>query len=154
MHITIIGAGVIGLSTAYYLHEAGHEVTIIDKGDGKNNCSFGNAGYISPSHFIPLASPGIVAQGLKWMLSSTSPFYIEPRINASLIKWGWKFYTKANEKTVSKNAPHLNNILQLSRNLMIDLDHANGHGFELEKKGCLMLYKTQETASHEATLAN
>ena len=154
MHITIIGAGVIGLSTAYYLHEAGHEVTIIDKGDGKNNCSFGNAGYISPSHFIPLASPGIVAQGLKWMLSSTSPFYIKPRINASLIKWGWKFYTKANEKTVSKNAPHLNNILQLSRNLMIDLDHANGHGFELEKKGCLMLYKTQETASHEATLAN
>ena len=91
MQITIIGAGVIGLTTAYYLQKEGHEVTIIDRGNGSNNCSFGNAGYISPSHFIPLASPGIVAQGLKWMLSSTSPFYIKPRLDTSLIKWGWKF---------------------------------------------------------------
>ena len=86
MQITIIGAGVIGLTTAYHLQKEGHAVTIIDRGDGSNNCSFGNAGYISPSHFIPLASRGIVAQGLKWMLSSTSPFYIKPRLDTSLIK--------------------------------------------------------------------
>ena len=66
------------MTTAYYLTKAGHEVTIIEKSDGTNNCSFGNAGYISPSHFIPLASPGIVAQGLKWMLSSSSPFTSNP----------------------------------------------------------------------------
>lgn len=102
MHITIIGAGVIGMTTAYYLTKAGHEVTIIEKSDGTNNCSFGNAGYISPSHFIPLASPGIVAQGLKWMLSSSSPFYIKPRLNTSLIKWGLKFYSNANEKLLRK----------------------------------------------------
>jgi D-amino-acid dehydrogenase len=154
MQITIIGAGVIGLTTAYYLRKEGHEVTILDRGDGSNNCSFGNAGYISPSHFIPLASPGIVAQGLKWMLSSTSPFYIKPRLNSSLIKWGLKFYANANEKMVAQNAPHLNNILQLSRNLMVDLDKELDHGFQLETKGCLMLYKSAETGHHEAELAH
>lgn len=154
MHITIIGAGIIGLTSAYYLSKEGHEVTIVDSGDGSNNCSFGNAGYISPSHFMPLASPGIVAQGLKWMLSSSSPFYIKPRLNTSLIKWGLKFYSNANEKTVARNAPHLNNILQLSRNLMIDLDSALNHKFELETKGCFMLYKTEKTRLHEADLAH
>ncbi len=154
MHITIIGAGVIGLTVAYYLRKEGHEVTIIDRGNGTNNCSFGNAGYISPSHFIPLASPGIVAQGLKWMLSSTSPFYIKPRLNTSLVKWGLKFYANANEKTVAQNAPHLNNILQLSRNLIVDLDQELDHGFQLETKGCFMLYKSAETGHHEAELAH
>ncbi|MBK9733947.1 MAG: FAD-dependent oxidoreductase [Saprospiraceae bacterium] len=153
MNITIIGSGVIGLSTAFYLSKEGHDITIVDRGDGTNNCSFGNAGYISPSHFIPLASPGIVAQGLKWMLSSTSPFYIKPRLDASLIKWGLKFYTKANEKTVRKNAPHLNNILQLSRSLMIDMNHDLDNGFQLETKGCLMLYRKASTGHHEAVLA-
>jgi len=153
MQITIIGAGVIGLTTSYYLRKEGHEVTIIDRGNGTNNCSFGNAGYISPSHFIPLASPGIVAQGLKWMLSSTSPFYIKPRLNSSLVKWGLKFYANANEKTVARNAPHLNNILQLSRNLMVDLDRELNHGFQLETRGCLMLYKNEKTCHHEAELA-
>ena len=154
MQITIIGAGVIGLTTAYYLRKEGHEVTILDRGNGTDNCSFGNAGYISPSHFIPLASPGIVAQGMRWMLSASSPFYIKPRLNTSLIKWGLKFYASANEKTVTKNAPHLNNILQLSRNLMIDLDRELNHGFQLETKGCLMLYKSAITGHHEAELAH
>ncbi len=154
MQITIIGAGIIGLTSAYYLIKEGHEVTIIEKNEGTDNCSFGNAGYISPSHFIPLASPGIVAQGLKWMLSSSSPFYIKPRLDTSLVRWGLKFYTKANENTVAQNAPHLNNILQLSRNLMIDLDLELNHGFQLETKGCLMLYKTEKTGHHEAELAH
>ncbi|MDQ3551995.1 MAG: FAD-dependent oxidoreductase, partial [Bacteroidota bacterium] len=68
MNIVIIGGGIIGLSSAYYLQKQGYQITIIDKGDITNGCSFGNAGYVSPSHFIPLASPGIVAKGLKWML--------------------------------------------------------------------------------------
>lgn len=153
MKITIIGAGVIGMSCAYFLQKAGHDITIIDKGDHTNNCSFGNAGYISPSHFIPLASPGIVAQGLKWMLSDSSPFYIKPRFDTSLFKWGISFYKNANAKTVEKNAPHLNNLLQLSRQLMIDMDNDLGNGFQLEQKGCFMLYKNETTGHHEAELA-
>ena len=86
-NVTIIGGGVIGLCSAFYLQKEGYEVTVIEKGDITDGTSFGNAGYVSPSHFVPLASPGIVAQGLRWMLSSTSPFYIKPRLNIDLIKW-------------------------------------------------------------------
>jgi D-amino-acid dehydrogenase len=121
MKVTIIGAGIIGLCTAYYLRKDGHEVTVIERNDITDGCSFGNMGYISPSHFIPLASPGIIRQGLKWMTSSSSPFYIKPRLNWELIRWGIAFWKKANAKTVEKNAPHLNNLLQLSRHLMNDL---------------------------------
>ncbi|MFM2145646.1 MAG: hypothetical protein RL732_482, partial [Bacteroidota bacterium] len=65
----VIGGGVIGLSTAYYLRKSGWNVTVVDQSDFLNNCSYGNAGYVCPSHFIPLASPGIVQQGLRWMLN-------------------------------------------------------------------------------------
>ncbi len=62
-HIGIIGGGIIGLSSAYYLVKSGHKVTIIDKGDLTDGCSFGNAGMIVPSHFIPLAGTGNDQQG-------------------------------------------------------------------------------------------
>src|SRR5438045_8638031 len=87
MKITIVGGGVIGLCCAYYLNKEGYEVTVIDRNNITDGCSFGNMGYISPSHFIPLASPVIIRQGLKWMLSSSSPFYIQPRLNLDLIRW-------------------------------------------------------------------
>ncbi len=100
--VTIIGGGVIGLCSAYYLTKAGYNVRLIDRGDIHAGTSFGNAGYISPSHFVPLASPGIVAKGLQWMLSSTSPFYIKPRLDWDLIRWGFTFWRNATEKSCLK----------------------------------------------------
>src|SRR5579862_4408410 len=113
--VTIVGGGVIGLCCAYYLQKTGLDVTVIERGDITTGTSFGNAGYVSPSHFIPLASPGIIAKGLQWMLSASSPFYIKPRLNADLIRWGLQFWKSANEKRMLRNIPHLHNILQLSR---------------------------------------
>ena len=55
MQITIVGGGVIGLFSAWHLAKAGHEVSVVDKGDFSDNCSFGNAGMVTPSHFVPLA---------------------------------------------------------------------------------------------------
>lgn len=153
MHVVIIGAGVIGQTTAYYLRKEGIDVTIIEKTDGCNNCSYGNAGYISPSHFVPLASPGIIAQGLKWMLDSASPFYIKPRWDVSLFKWGYQFYKNANSRVAPQNIPHLHNLLQLSRRLTDELNLDLNGSFGLEQKGCLMLYNSKHTAQHERELA-
>jgi D-amino-acid dehydrogenase len=153
-NITIIGGGVIGLCSAYYLQKEGYAVTIIEQGDIKDGCSFGNMGYISPSHFVPLATPGIIAQGLKWMLSSTSPFYIKPRLNIDLMQWGYHFWKSSTAATVEKNSPHLNNILQLSRALTIELRDDIGDTFEMETKGCLMMCKQQKTLHHEFHLAD
>lgn len=150
--VTIVGGGVIGLCCAYYLQKEGHEVTVIERGDLTDGTSFGNAGYVSPSHFIPLASPGIVAQGLRWMLSSTSPFYIKPRLNADLIKWGYTFWRSATEQKVKEAAPHLNNILQLSRELTTEMKNELGNTFRMEEIGCFLLYKTEKTEKHEIHL--
>jgi D-amino-acid dehydrogenase len=152
--ITIIGGGIIGLCTAYYLNKEGYKVNIIERGDLTDGCSFGNMGYISPSHFVPLASPGIISQGLKWMLSSTSPFYIKPRLNADLIRWGYHFWKSSTAEMVQKSGPHLNDILQMSRALMFDLKNDIGDTFEMEDKGCLMLCKQQKTLDHEFHLAD
>ena len=83
----VVGGGIIGLSSAYYLQQSGWDVTVLEKGDFSDNCSYGNAGYVCPSHFVPLATPGIVTQGLKWMWNSRSPFYVEPRLNSALISF-------------------------------------------------------------------
>ncbi len=154
MKVCIIGGGVIGLCSAYYLQKDGHEITVIERGDITDGCSFGNMGYMSPSHFIPLASPGIIAEGLKHMLSSSSPFYIKPRLNWALMQWGYHFWKNSNAKNVAKNAPHLNAILQLSRQLICEMRNEIGDVFDMEEKGCLMLCKQQKALDHEFHLAD
>jgi len=151
--ITVIGAGVIGLSCAYYLNKEGYEVTVIDRGEITEGTSFGNAGYVSPSHFIPLASPYIVYKALKWMLNDSSPFYIKPRLNKDLLRWGMAFWKSASLKTMQRNIQPLNEILMLSRELMNPLKADLGNHFRMEEKGCFMLYKTNATARQEQALA-
>jgi D-amino-acid dehydrogenase len=153
MHVTIIGGGIIGLSSAYYLKKAGHEVTVIDKYDITDGCSFGNMGYISPSHFIPIATPGIIKQGLRWMTSSSSPFYIKPRLSLELLRWGVAFWRHSTAQNVTKNVPHLNNLLQLSRHLMNELKNELPGSFDMIEKGCWMLYRSAKTGDHEKYLA-
>lgn len=150
----IVGGGIIGLTSAYFLQKSGHEVTVVERGDITDGCSFGNMGYVSPSHFIPLASPGIISEGLKHMLSSSSPFYIKPRLDLDLMKWAWHFYKNSTASKVKTSVPHLNNILQLSRRLINDLKQDLPPVFDLEEKGCLMMCKQQKTLDHEFHLAD
>ena len=92
-HILIIGSGVVGLCTGYYCAQRGHRVTVLERGpETRDGCSFGNAGMIVPSHFVPLAAPGMVALGLKWMWNPESPFYIKPRLDFDLFDWAFKFW--------------------------------------------------------------
>ena len=153
-NITIIGGGIIGLCSAYYLQKEGYAVTVIDRGDITDGCSFGNMGYMSPSHFVPLASPGIIAEGVKHMFKSSSPFYIKPRLDADLMQWGYYFWKSSNAKTVEKNSPSLNNILQLSRHLINDMRNEIGDVFDMQEIGCLMMCKEAKTLEHEFHLAN
>ena len=153
-NITIIGGGIIGLNCAYYLQKEGYAVTVIERGDITNGCSFGNMGYFSPSHFIPLASPGIIAEGLRYMLRSSSSFYIKPRLSLPLMQWAYHFWKNSNASTVAKHAPHLNNILQLSRHLINDIRDEIGNSFLMEGKGCLMMCREEKTLDHEFHLAD
>ncbi len=152
--IVIVGGGIIGLFTAYYLSEEGFEVTILEKGDMSNSCSIGNAGMIVPSHIVPLASPGMIGKGLKWMLSSTSPFYIHPKLDARLVQWCLLFYKAATKKHVEYSIPYLKNLSLLSKSLYLDLAAQHQpNNLGLEEKGLLMLYRTEEAAHEEKEFA-
>jgi D-amino-acid dehydrogenase len=152
--ILIIGGGVIGLCTAYYAALRGHSVTVIERGKADHGgCSFGNAGMIVPSHFVPLAAPGMVAMGLKWMWNPRSPFYIKPRLSAELISWGLKFNQAATKKHVEQSSPLLRDMNFASRALYEQLADVLGNDFLLEKRGLLMLCKTRKTLDEESHLA-
>lgn len=148
--VTILGAGVIGLCTALHCARRGMGVTIVERKPRlRDGCSFGNAGMIVPSHFIPLAAPGMVKLGLKWMWNPESPFYIKPRLDADLIGWGMKFWKAATKARVDAAAPVLRDLSLLSRQCFEEI----GLDFGLVKKGLLMLCKKQQTLDEEAHMA-
>ena len=153
--IIIIGGGIIGLCAAYYLQKEGHEVTVIDKSDLSNGASFVNAGYITPSHIIPLAAPGMIFKGIKWMFNSSSPFYMKPRFDIDFFKWLWYFHSASTQEKVAKAIPVIKDINLLSRDLFESIKASGDLGdFHLERKGLLMLYKTDVAAEEEMKVAD
>jgi len=151
--VLIIGGGIVGLTSAYYLQKKGYEVTVLDKGDIIDNCSFGNAGMIVPSHFVPLAAPGMIKQGIRWMFDSKSPFYVRPSLNGNLINWGLKFMKHATAKHVSQSAAPLRDLSLLSKKLYEGLAKEPDFDFELTNNGILAFYKTEKAGEEEAHLA-
>ena len=152
--ILIIGGGVIGLSAAYYAARKGHEVTVLDRGSAaRDGCSFGNAGMIVPSHFVPLAAPGMVALGLKWMWNPESPFYIQPRFDWDLWNWAFKFWRAATPAHVARSAPVLRDLNFASRACFEELAALPGIDFGLVTRGLLMLCRTQHGLDDEAKFA-
>ena len=151
--VVIVGGGIVGLWCAWHLQQAGRQVTIIDKGIYEDGCSFGNAGMIVPSHFIPMASPGIIATGIRWMFKKDSPFYIRPRLNLELAQWLFLFYRSASRKHVEESAELLRDMHQDSRELYRQLNQTPGFQFEFQQKGILMLYKSQGAEKDELETA-
>ncbi len=148
--IIVIGGGIVGLCCAYYLQKNGNSVIILDKSDMSGGASYVNAGYLTPSHIIPLASPGMIAQGIKYMFNSSSPFYIKPRIDMDFIRWIWDFNRSSSIAHVEKAIPIIKDINLLSKELYSEL-HASGDlgDFHFEKKGLLMLFKSIRLGNHE-----
>ncbi len=153
-NVLILGAGAIGLSCALHCVRKGHHVTVIERnGAQRDGCSFGNAGMIVPSHFVPLAAPGMVALGLKWMWNPESPFYIKPRWDGELFDWAYKFWRAANAEHVRRSAPLLRDLSFASRVLFEEFAAQAENEIELVTRGLLMLCKTQHALDDEAKFA-
>ncbi len=150
--VVILGGGVIGLCSAYYALRRGFAVTIVEReAAGGDNCSMGNAGMVVPSHFIPLAAPGMIAKGLRWMFNRESPFYVRPRASLSLMRWGWLFHRHATVCHVAATAELLRDLNLESRRLFVEL--AGEEDFGLATHGLLMLCKTAKGLEEEAMVA-
>src|SRR5512137_182334 len=152
--VAIIGGGVIGLATAYYCARRGWAVTLVDRNSAlRDGCSFENAGMLVTSHFAPLAAPGMVAQGLKWMWNPASPFYVKPRLSLDLIDWGVKFWRAATPEHVRRAAPLLRDLSIASHRAFEELAALPGSDFGLVRKGLLMLCNTPHGLDEEARTA-
>lgn len=151
--IHIIGGGVVGLCSAYFLNAEGVEVTIIDKSDLSDGASHGNAGMIVPSHFVPLASPGVIAQGIKWMFDSKSPFYIKPRLSIELAQWMWTFYKSCSRANVNRAVPILFDFHKESQQIYKTFSAMPELSFCFEEKGLLVLYNTAHQEKKELEIA-
>jgi D-amino-acid dehydrogenase len=152
--VVIIGGGVIGLCAAHYALQTGHDVTILERGAlGHDCCSLGNAGMVVPSHFIPLAAPGMIAYGLRQLGNPESPFALRPRLSTDLLRWGWEFWRASTPARVERAAPLLRDLNLMSRTLFEEMEDAADNEFGLVKRGLLELCKSEERLHEEAKVA-
>lgn len=152
--VLVVGGGVVGLCTAYYASRRGLRVTVVERGaPGDPSCSFGNAGMIVPSHIVPMAAPGMMAAGLRYLLDSESPFYVRPRPSLDLLLWGIRFWRAASPGQVARAAPVLRDLHLRSRALFEELEVALG-GIGLALRGLLSLCRTEHGLDEEVRAAD
>jgi D-amino-acid dehydrogenase len=142
--ILVIGGGAVGICCAYYLSVLGKSVAVVEKNDIGSGSSYGNAGLIVPSYGIPLAAPGAITQGLKWMFKPESPFYIKPRLDRELLSWLWKFRGACTLHHVRRSIPVLRDLNLASLNLFEELADTEGMDFFLIRNGTLELFNTSK----------
>ena len=147
--VLVIGGGVIGVCSAYYLAQKGLKVALIEKGEIASGCSYGNGGLIVPSHAMPLASPGALGNGLRWMLDSQSPFYIKPRLDMALIRWLIAFAWASRPSNMLRSLPILRDLSFAGRSLYDELAQTAGFDFGFGGKGSLLVWLSHAALEHE-----
>lgn len=152
-HIVVIGGGAIGVCTAYFLWKTGHQVTILEKHDIGQACSYGNSGLIVPSHFVPLACPELRNKVFEWLFNARSPFYIPLRMELPLLHWLWHFYFSSNQRHVNRSIVLLRDLNLLSKALFHEIFEEQLIHFPLDEKGVLVLFNSDQYGEWEYRLA-
>ena len=141
MRIAVLGAGVIGVATAWYLRQAGHEVQVVDRREGPAlETSFANGGQISADHAAPWAKPGVPLQALKWMLHEDSPLLFRLRADPAQWRWGLAFLRNCTAERFSRNSSRLRALGNYSREQLRALRKAAGLHYDEVTRGILTLY--------------
>lgn len=152
-HAVIVGGGVVGLWVALRCLARGLEVTVVERdGPERRSCSFGNAGMIVPSHFVPLAAPGAVRQALAWMADPASPLYVRPRADPAFLAWAWRFARSATRSHVERAAPLLRDLALASRAHYVSLADS-GVDIGLVRQGLVIACATTHAFHEEEATA-
>lgn len=142
--VLVIGSGVVGISSAYWLTERGRKVTVIDKSEVCSGSSYGNGGLVVPSHSVPLAAPGVLSKGIRWMFDPESPFFIKLRFDRDLLSWLWKFSRACKQRYVRKAMPVLAQFHLESLRLFEELASLEDLSFGFKKQGVLSVFKSEK----------
>jgi D-amino-acid dehydrogenase len=144
----VIGGGVVGAASAYFLSRDGWQVTIVDQGPFGRACSHGNCGYVCPSHVLPLAVPGAVRGALKALLSPNSPFTIRPRFAPALWSWLLSFARRCNQTDMLSAGAAIQALLRSSRALYPEILEREHMDCEWETRGLLFVFQTAAAMNH------
>jgi D-amino-acid dehydrogenase len=144
MRVIVLGSGVVGVSTAYYLAKAGHEVTVIDRQPGAAlETSFANAGQISPGYASPWAAPGIPLKAAKWLFQRHAPLAIRPDGSLFQLAWMWEMFKNCDADRYAVNKERMVRLAEYSRDCMRALRNEIGIDYEGRQQGTLQLFRTQ-----------
>lgn len=149
MKVLILGAGVIGVTSAYYLAKAGHEVTVLDRQQGVGlETSFANAGELSYGYASPWAGPGIPVKAIKWLLMTDGPLVLRPKLDPQMWIWGLKLLANCTEAAYARNKGRMVRLAEYSREAMIALRAETGIAYDGREQGTLQLFRTQKQLDH------
>ena len=144
MKVAVLGAGVVGVTSAYYLAKAGHEVTVIDRQPGAAlETSHANAGEISPGYASPWAAPGIPMKAVKWLLMDHPPLILRPKLDPAMIGWLLAMLRNCTPARYARNKARMVRLAEYSRDRLIDLRAETGIRYDERMRGTLQLFRTQ-----------
>lgn len=145
MKIIVLGSGVIGTTSAYYLARAGHEVTVIDRQPAAGlETSFANAGEVSPGYSAPWAGPGVPMKAVKWLLMQHSPLVVRPAFDPEMWRWMFQMLANCNQKSYEINKGRMVRLAEYSRDCLVDLRADTGIAYDERTQGTLQLFRTQK----------
>ena len=145
MKVVVLGAGVIGVTAAWYLREAGHDVQVLERREGPGlETSFANGGQISADHAAPWARPGVPLQALKWMLREDAPLLFRLRADPAQWRWGLQFLRNCTSERFRHNAAQLQRLGRYSREQLQALRKATGLQYDEVSRGILVLYTGEQ----------
>jgi D-amino-acid dehydrogenase len=143
--IIVLGSGVIGTTTAYYLAKAGHEVTVVDRQPQAGlETSFANAGEVSPGYAAPWAGPGIPVKAVKWLLMQHSPLVVRPALDPQMWRWLVQMLANCTTRAYEINKGRMVRLAEYSRDCMIELRADTGIAYDQRMQGTLQLFRTQK----------
>ncbi|EHH68783.1 D-amino acid dehydrogenase [Gluconobacter morbifer] len=149
MKVIILGAGVIGVTTAWYLAQEGHEVEVIDRQPGVGlETSFANAGQVSPGYSTPWAMPGLPLKVAKWMMEKHSPLVVRPRLDAAMFRFMGELLLNCTEKSYDINKSRMLRIAEYARECLDKLRADTGIVYDGNQKGLIQLFRTDAQVEH------
>ena len=144
MKVLVLGAGVIGTTAAYYLAQAGHEVTLVERREGPGlETSFANAGEVSPGYSAPWAGPGVPLKAVKWLLMQHRPLVIRPHLDLSMVRWCLSMLRNCTAARYEINKSRMVRVAQYSRDVLRQLRADTGIRYDERMQGTLQLFRTQ-----------
>jgi len=152
MRVIVLGAGVVGVTSAYYLAEAGHDVVLLDRQPGPAmETSFANAGEISPGYASPWAAPGIPVKALRWLLMKHAPLILQPRFDMAMLRWVMAMLRNCTAERYALNKSRMVRLAEFSRDELVALRGRLGLEYDQRSLGTLQLFRTQKQLDASAS---